>query len=224
VRPSASGADRGGRAAAQASVPSGGAWARPARPGTANGRCGGQPLPYLLVMTSPSQPATCGSSPGFAAASCPSHGGRPLLIGRRGLRDRVGFGQQQFLHPAAEHGADDVQLVEPDGIRLAGPQARHLPGADRRLTRPGPLLEPPLQPLSRRQDRFWVRGHPHPGESFRGCLSGREPPAPDAAPVPVKPCGQFQRQVPAPVTRPPPVRAAASQPPARCRSRHPHQL
>jgi hypothetical protein len=31
---------------------------------------------------------------------------------------------------AAEHGADDVQLVELDGVRLAGPQARHLPCVD----------------------------------------------------------------------------------------------
>ena len=38
--------------------------------------------------------------------------------------------KQQFRDIAAEHGADDVQLVEPDGVRLAGPQARHLPCAD----------------------------------------------------------------------------------------------
>src|SRR5216684_2989746 len=48
----------------------------------------------------------------------------------RRVRDLARLGQQQLVDPAAEDRADDVQLVEPDRVRAAGPQARHLPGAD----------------------------------------------------------------------------------------------
>ena len=40
------------------------------------------------------------------------------------------LGQQQFADVAAEYRAHDVQLVELDRVRLAGPQARHLPRTD----------------------------------------------------------------------------------------------
>jgi hypothetical protein len=33
--------------------------------------------------------------------------------------DRGGLGDQQFLHAAAEHGADDVEVVELDAGRVA---------------------------------------------------------------------------------------------------------
>src|SRR5262249_38014730 len=36
----------------------------------------------------------------------------------------------QLADVAAEHRADDVQLIQLDRVWLAGPQARHLPGTD----------------------------------------------------------------------------------------------
>ena len=47
---------------------------------------------------------------------------------RRG--DSAGLRDEQLLDSAAEDGADDVQVPELDDVGLAGPQARHLAGAD----------------------------------------------------------------------------------------------
>ena len=55
--------------------------------------------------------------------------------------DLGGLGDQQLLDPAAEHGADDVQVVELDAGRAARPQPGHLPRADHQAR----LGEHPLQ-------------------------------------------------------------------------------
>ena len=51
------------------------------------------------------------------------------------------LGDQQLPHPAAQHGADDVQVGQLDAGRAARPQPGHLPGADRQAR----LGEHPLQ-------------------------------------------------------------------------------
>ena len=55
--------------------------------------------------------------------------------------DRARLADQQVTGLAAEHLADDFQVIQADGDRLPGPQVRHLPGADHQ---PG-LGEHPLQ-------------------------------------------------------------------------------
>jgi len=53
------------------------------------------------------------------------------VFGRRPRRgDSARFRDEQFLDSAAEDGADDIQVAELDDVGLAGPQARHLAGAD----------------------------------------------------------------------------------------------
>ena len=61
-----------------------------------------------------------------AGAAC---GGAGLSRGGRDL-DCPGLAQQQLVRSAAEHGADDLQVIEADGGRLAGPQRGHLARAD----------------------------------------------------------------------------------------------
>src|SRR5208282_3669710 len=62
-----------------------------------------------------------------------------LLAGRPA--DLAGLDDQQLFDPAADHGADDVEIIELDAGRAARPQPGHLPGADLQAR----LGEHPLQ-------------------------------------------------------------------------------
>ncbi|ETZ27048.1 hypothetical protein L843_5560 [Mycobacterium intracellulare MIN_061107_1834] len=49
------------------------------------------------------------------------------------MRPRFRLGDQQFVDGAVEHGADDIEIVELDGVGVARPQADILPAL---ITRP----------------------------------------------------------------------------------------
>jgi hypothetical protein len=63
---------------------------------------------------------------------------------------------------------------------------------DSGLARPGPLLQPPVEPVPGCQDRFRVRGHQQPDKGLPGRLPGRKAATPDSAAVPVQTGAQFQ--------------------------------
>ena len=145
------------------------------------------PAACSAVMTSPSQPTTCGSSPGFAAASCP---GVSCGRGENPGGDHV---DQQLPRAGRRLGHGDIRRRDPliqvdtrDGLAWSGTQVQPAdlvlrvrtqvegPGSRRRCPRrPHPPRSAPARPAA------GCRPGPHPGR--RAWSRGAVRPRPAAA-------------------------------------------